>query len=63
MLAKDGPIVPFPGSKTRRHLEENIGAIEIELSPEDVARLDAAYPPGIAAGGRYPAAALARWPQ
>lgn len=63
VLAKDGPIVPFPGSKTRRHLEENLGAFEIDLSLEDVARLDAAYPPGVAAGERYAAAALARWHQ
>lgn len=63
VLAKGGPVVPFPGCKTRRHLEENLGALDVRLTPGEVARLDAAYPPGVAAGERYPAASLKRWHQ
>lgn len=62
-LTKGGPIVPFPGCKSRVHLEENLAALDIALSSDDMARLDNAYPPGIAAGGRYPAAQLAEWHQ
>lgn len=59
--ARGAPVIPFPSAKTRAHLEANVAAMDIELSPEDMARLEAAYPPGCAAGGRYPAASLAQW--
>ncbi|MDH5749220.1 MAG: aldo/keto reductase [Rhodospirillales bacterium] len=61
VLAKGGPVVPFAGSKTRAHLEENLGALEIKLSAQDLGRLDEAYPQDVAAGGRYPEASLALW--
>jgi aryl-alcohol dehydrogenase-like predicted oxidoreductase len=54
VLAQGEDIVPIPGSKRRQHLEENVGALEIELSPADLRRLDEAIPPGAAAGMRYP---------
>lgn len=63
VIAKGEPFIPIPGCKTRQHLEENILALEINLSSNDIARLDVAYPPGIAAGPRYPEAALAQWHQ
>lgn len=63
VLAKGGPVIPFPGCKTRAHLDELIGALEVELTDDEVAALDRAYPPGIAAGDRYPPEALARWHQ
>ena len=63
VLARGGPIVPFPGCKTRTHLDELVGALEIELTGDEVAALDRAFPPGVAAGDRYPPEALARWHQ
>ena len=47
-------IVPIPGTKRRRYLEENVRATEIELSQEELRRLDEAAPPGMTAGDRYP---------
>jgi aryl-alcohol dehydrogenase-like predicted oxidoreductase len=47
-------IVPIPGTKRRRYLEENIAASEISLSEEDLARIDEAAPAGAASGDRYP---------
>ena len=54
VLARGEDIVPIPGTKRRSFLEENAAAAAIELSPEDVERLDRAFPLGIAAGDRYP---------
>ncbi len=54
LLAKGDDIVPIPGSKRRSRVEENAGAVEVALSPQDVARLDEIVPPGVAAGERYP---------
>jgi aryl-alcohol dehydrogenase-like predicted oxidoreductase len=53
VLAQGEDIVPIPGTKHVRYLEENIGALEVTLSTEDLARLDAILPPGAAAGERY----------
>jgi aryl-alcohol dehydrogenase-like predicted oxidoreductase len=47
-------VVPIPGTKRRKYLEENAAATEIELSNEDLRRLDEAAPPGGTAGDRYP---------
>lgn len=58
LLAKGDDIVPIPGTKRRDRLEENLGALEVTLTPEDLARIDAAFPPGIAAGARYPDPAM-----
>ena len=44
---------PFSASK-RRYLGENIGALEVRLTPEDLAQIDRVLPPGRAAGRRYP---------
>jgi aryl-alcohol dehydrogenase-like predicted oxidoreductase len=54
VLAQGEDIVPIPGTKRRRYLEENVAAVEIVLSDDDLARLDAAAPRGAAAGDRYP---------
>ena len=54
VLHRGEDIVPIPGTKRRSYLEENVAAAEIELSPEELARLDDAAPPGAAAGARYP---------
>ena len=58
LLAKGDDIVPIPGTKRRRYLEENAAAVDIALTPDDVAALDAAFPVGSAAGERYPAASM-----
>jgi aryl-alcohol dehydrogenase-like predicted oxidoreductase len=53
VLAQGEDIVPIPGTKRVTYLEENAGASEIELSDEELARLDELAPRGIAAGARY----------
>jgi aryl-alcohol dehydrogenase-like predicted oxidoreductase len=52
LMAQGNEVIPIPSSKRRTHLEENIKAAEIKLSKEDLARLDAIFPPGAAAGPR-----------
>jgi aryl-alcohol dehydrogenase-like predicted oxidoreductase len=52
LMAQGNDIIPIPSSKSRRHLEENLKAIEIKLTKEDLARLDAIFPEGAAAGPR-----------
>jgi aryl-alcohol dehydrogenase-like predicted oxidoreductase len=52
LLAQGADIIPIPSSKTRRHLEENLQAINIKLTKEELARLDGLMPPGAAAGAR-----------
>ena len=53
LLAQGSDIVPIPGTKQRKYLEENAAAAQVRLSADDVARLDAAVPKGAAAGARY----------
>jgi aryl-alcohol dehydrogenase-like predicted oxidoreductase len=58
VLAQGEDIVPIPGTKRRSYLEENAAATEIELSAEDLARLDELAPRGAAVGMRYPEAMM-----
>lgn len=58
LLAQGADILPIPGTKRIPYLEENVGAASIVLSPEEVAALSAAIPPGAASGDRYPAAGM-----
>ncbi|HET8715417.1 MAG TPA: aldo/keto reductase [Holophagaceae bacterium] len=60
VLAQGQDIVPIPGTKKRPRLEENAAAAAIRLSAEELAALDAAFPPDAAAGTRYPEAMMAR---
>ena len=53
VLAQGDDIVPIPGTKHVKYLDQNIGALDVELSDEDLNRLDAILPPGAAAGERY----------
>jgi aryl-alcohol dehydrogenase-like predicted oxidoreductase len=53
LLAKGKDIVPIPGTKRQKYLEENVGAASIELSTADVSELEAMFPPDAAAGPRY----------
>ncbi|MCR6629971.1 MAG: aldo/keto reductase [Magnetospirillum sp.] len=55
LLAQGPDILPIPGTKRIKYLEDNVGAAGVALSVEDLAGLDAALPPGAAAGERYPA--------
>ena len=54
VLAQAEFIVPIPGTKRRKYLEENVGALNVKLSAEDLRRIDEIVPPGAAAGPRYP---------
>ena len=54
LLAQGEHIVPIPGTKKVNRLRENLGAADVELSAEDLARLDELAPAGVAAGARYP---------
>ena len=58
VLAQGDDIVPIPGTKRRRYLEENAGAAAVRLSAADLKRIAAAFPPGAAAGERYPEAMM-----
>jgi aryl-alcohol dehydrogenase-like predicted oxidoreductase len=53
VLAQGKDIVPIPGTKRRKYLEENVGALAVELTPADLARIDRAFPRGAASGERY----------
>jgi aryl-alcohol dehydrogenase-like predicted oxidoreductase len=58
VLAQGEDIVPIAGTKRRAYLEENVGASNIKLSAEDLARIDEVAPKGVAAGTRYPEAMM-----
>src|SRR4026209_1879064 len=53
LLHKGNDIVPIPGTKRRRYLEENVASAALLLSPAEMAKLDAALPPEVVAGPRY----------
>jgi aryl-alcohol dehydrogenase-like predicted oxidoreductase len=60
VLAQGDDIVPIPGTKRRRYLEENLGALELRPSPEDLAAIEEAAPPEEVAGARYNPTHMAR---
>lgn len=60
LLAQGGDIVPIPGTKRTKYLEENIAAVDVKLTADDLRRIDAAAPPDSAAGTRYPEAHMTR---
>jgi len=59
VLARGDDIVPIPGTKRRKYLEENAAASELSLTKADLARIEEVAPRGVAAGERYPAAMMA----
>ena len=59
VLAQGEDIVPIPGTKRVRYLDENIGALDVKLTNEDLKRLDDILPPGAASGQRYPEHSMA----
>ena len=54
VLAEDKNIVPIPGTKRRKYLEENVAAIDVKLTEQDLRRINEIFPTGAAAGLRYP---------
>jgi aryl-alcohol dehydrogenase-like predicted oxidoreductase len=54
VLAQGDDVVPIPGTKRVSYLEENVGALDLELGADDLRRLEEAFPVGVAAGDRYP---------
>jgi aryl-alcohol dehydrogenase-like predicted oxidoreductase len=59
LLAQGPDVVAIPGTRYAARLDENIGALNVTLTPEEVARISAAVPAGAAAGTRYPAGGMA----
>ncbi len=53
VLSRGDDVVPIPGTKRRAYLEQNAAASDLTLSDDELARLDEAFPPGVAAGARY----------
>ena len=58
VLAQGEDIVPIPGTKRRSYLDQNAGAVDLKLSPDEIGRLSQAFPTGAAAGARYPERAM-----
>jgi aryl-alcohol dehydrogenase-like predicted oxidoreductase len=58
VLARGDDIVPIPGTKRRKYLEDNLGAEAVTLTADELARIDAIAPKGVAAGERYPSAMM-----
>jgi len=58
LLAQGDDIVPIPGTKQRKYLEENIEAVEVELSKAELKEIDEKLPVGMTAGDRYPAESM-----
>ena len=58
VLARGEDMAPIPGTKRRTYLGENLGALDVELTADDLARIDEIAPEGAAAGLRYPEAAM-----
>ena len=58
VLAQGKDVAPIPGTKHIKYLEENVGALNIKLTTEDLRRLSEAIPVGATSGSRYPEAAM-----
>ena len=58
LLAQGEDIVPIPGTKRQKYLEENIAAVEITLTQSDLERMNRIAPKGIVAGDRYPESSM-----
>ena len=54
LLAQGQDVIPIPGTKRRKYLEENAGALDVTLTPGDLRRIDEVAPHGAASGARYP---------
>jgi aryl-alcohol dehydrogenase-like predicted oxidoreductase len=63
VLAQGEDIVPIPGTKQVDRLEENLGALQLHLFPQELEQISAALPPGMASGERYPDVAMRNLPK
>jgi aryl-alcohol dehydrogenase-like predicted oxidoreductase len=59
VLAQGEDIIPIPGTKRRSYLDENLGALRVTLTAEELVKINAVFPPDAAAGTRYPEAMMA----
>ena len=59
VLAQGADVAPIPGTKRRTYLEQNLGALDVVLTADELATLSKAFAPDAVAGTRYPAAAMA----
>jgi aryl-alcohol dehydrogenase-like predicted oxidoreductase len=60
VLAQGDDVAPIPGTKRRAYLEENVAALDVVLTPDDLAAIDEVAPQGVATGNRYPDEHMAR---
>jgi aryl-alcohol dehydrogenase-like predicted oxidoreductase len=60
VLAQGDDVVPIPGTKRPERVDENVAALEVALDANDMAQLEATFPPGVAQGTRYPAGGMKR---
>jgi aryl-alcohol dehydrogenase-like predicted oxidoreductase len=60
LLAQGDDIVPIPGTRSPERVAENVAAVDVTLTPEDLSRIQAILPHG-AAGSRYPEAMMPTW--
>ena len=60
VLAQGEDIVPIPGTRRQRNLEENVSALAVTLSVDELRQIDAELPKGAAAGARYPREGMAK---
>ncbi len=60
LLAQGKDIVPIPGTKRKSRIDENLKALELKLTPDELSRISTAAPPGAGAGTRYPAETMKR---
>jgi aryl-alcohol dehydrogenase-like predicted oxidoreductase len=58
VLSRGEDVIPIPGTKRRAYLEENLAAVEIALSEDDLAQIEQVFPLGAASGDRYPESAM-----
>jgi aryl-alcohol dehydrogenase-like predicted oxidoreductase len=58
VMSQGDQVFPIPGTKRMKYLQENVGALDVKLSPEELKDIDAIAPKGVAAGSRYPESAM-----
>ena len=63
VMAQGGDVVPIPGTRRRKNLEENLGALELRLTREDLAGIEAVFPRGAVSGARYASGTVGARPE
>ena len=59
VISQNNFIVPIPGTTKEKHLDENVGALEIKITEEELTKINKLLPKGIASGSRYPETMMA----